>query len=72
MNGWEPVYSDGFAPAVELRRVVLENYAIPAIILNKKDSSYHFGMIELYVPSEHATRARLILDEQYGFNFSLN
>ena len=72
MNGWELVYSDGFAPAVELRRVVLENYDIPSIILNKKDSSYHFGMVELHVPSESAIHARLILDEQYGFNFRLN
>ena len=47
MNGWTVVYSDGFPPAVELRRAVLEEHGIPAVVLNKRDSSYLFGFVEL-------------------------
>ena len=49
MNGWVIVYSDGFPPAVELRRAVLEQHQIPAVVLNKRDSSYLFGFVELLV-----------------------
>lgn len=64
MKGWTVVYSDGFPPAVELRRTVLEQQRIPAVVLNKKDSSYLFGFVELYVLDEDVTRARELLDNQ--------
>lgn len=64
MKGWTVVYSDGFPPAVELRRTVLEQQRIPAVVLNKKDSSYLFGFVDLYVLDEDVTRARELLDNQ--------
>ena len=64
MKGWTVVYSDGFPPAVELRRTVLDQQRIPAVVLNKKDSSYLFGFVELYVLDEDVTRARELLDNQ--------
>lgn len=63
MNGWQVVYSDGFPPAVELRRAVLEENGIPAVILNKRDSSYLFGFVELLVQEEDADRARTVLQD---------
>lgn len=63
MNGWQVVYSDGFPPAVELRRSVLEENGIPAVILNKRDSSYLFGFVELLVQDEDADRARAVLQD---------
>jgi len=64
MNGWTVVYSDGFPPAVELRRTVLESHDIPAVVLNKRDSSYLFGLVELLVQDEDADRAMAILSDQ--------
>ena len=61
MNGWSVVYSDGFPPAVELRRAVLEQHEIPAVVLNKRDSSYLFGFVELLVQDEDFDRAKVAL-----------
>ena len=61
MNGWSVVYSDGFPPAVELRRAVLEQHDIPAVVLNKRDSSYLFGFVELRVQNEDLDRAKAVL-----------
>ena len=61
MNGWSVVYSDGFPPAVELRRAVLEQHEIPAVVLNKRDSSYLFGFVELLVQNEDFDRAKAAL-----------
>ena len=61
MNGWSVVYSDGFPPAVELGRAVLEQHEIPAVVLNKRDSSYLFGLVELLVQNEDLDRAKAAL-----------
>ena len=61
MNGWTVVYSDGFPPAVELRRAVLEEHGIPAVVLNKRDSSYLFGFVELLVQEGDTLRAESLI-----------
>lgn len=61
MNGWTVVYTDGFPPAVELRRAVLEEHGIPAVVLNKRDSSYLFGFVELLVQVEDVPRAESLI-----------
>lgn len=63
MNGWTVVYSDGFPPAVELRRVILEEHGIPAVVLNKRDSSYLFGFLELLVQEEDLEKAEALLKD---------
>lgn len=63
MNGWTVVYSDGFPPAVELRRVILEEHGIPAVVLNKRDSSYLFGFVELLVQEEDVEKAEALLKD---------
>ncbi len=61
MNGWTVVYSDGFPPAVELRRAMLDEHQIPAVVLNKRDSSYLFGFVELLVQDDDVERAKTII-----------
>ena len=61
MNGWTVVYTDGFPPAVELRRAVLEEHGISAVVLNKRDSSYLFGFVELLVQVEDVPRAESLI-----------
>lgn len=48
----------------ELKKAVLETSGIPAILVNKADSSYHFGDVELYVKRDDVIRAKRILDEE--------
>lgn len=62
MDGWTVIYSDSFPPAVELRRVILEEHHIPAVMLNKRDSSYLFGFVELRVQAKDVSRALAILE----------
>lgn len=57
MKGWVVVFSDNLAVTVELRRLVLHENGIAAIVLNKRDSSYLFGSVELWVQETDAERA---------------
>lgn len=61
MKDWSTIYVGSFLPAVELRRSVLEKHAIPAVVLNQRDSSYHFGTIELKVRLEDVKRAAALI-----------
>lgn len=46
----------------EIVKQMLEENNIPAVLMNKQDSSYHFGKLELYV-QEHNKDAALTLIE---------
>jgi hypothetical protein len=47
--------------ALEITKQMLEEHDIPAVILNKQDSSYRFGQLELYVHESKEAEARLLL-----------
>jgi hypothetical protein len=61
---WVCIASYGLAAIAELNKAVLETVGIPAIVVNKSDSSYHFGDVELFVKRDDAIRAKRILDEE--------
>lgn len=68
MTNWITVYSDSFAPAVEMRKTLLEENDIPYVVLNRQCSSYSgvgFASVEvdLNVPEEYAESASKILGE---------
>lgn len=44
-------------------RQALASHDIPAVILNKQDSSYRFGRIELYTHEMHEQAAQSIISE---------
>ncbi len=44
-----------------VKQMLVENN-IPAVVLNKQDSSYHFGLVELYVDNEHTLEATALID----------
>ena len=44
-----------------VKQMLLENQ-IPAVLLNKQDSSYLFGVIELYVDLENQLEAMALID----------
>ena len=68
MTNWITVYSDSFAPGVEMRKTLLEENDIPYVVLNRQCSSYSgvgFASVEvdLNVPEEYAESASKILGE---------
>ena len=60
---WLKVYSSDKAYQIEIAKAVLEEADILSFQVDKKDSSYAFGEIELYVSAEEEINAKLILIE---------
>lgn len=62
-KGWKKIKVYTNAIEAEIVKQMLEESGIPAIVLNKQDSSYLvFGKIELYV-NQHDEQQALILIE---------
>jgi hypothetical protein len=66
MINWITVYSDSFAPGVEMRKTLLEENEIPCVVVNGQCSSYSgvgfaSADVDLNVPEEFAERALKIL-----------
>lgn len=58
---WQLVYSAKSAIDAEMVRGMLENVGIEAVVMNKQDSSYLFGDVEVYVSKEQAEKAADII-----------
>lgn len=46
---------------IEAAKAILEDEDIPSYTINKRDSTYMFGEIELYVPAGALLRAQVLL-----------
>ena len=57
------IYSMGNPYQAELVRQMLSDHNIQAFIVNKQDSAYKFGDIELYVHRDHVIRAKKLILE---------
>jgi hypothetical protein len=57
------IYSAGTLYLAELIRQMLADHDIPSYIINKQDSFYKFGEIELYVNRDHVIRAKKLITE---------
>lgn len=63
MEGWTLVYTGVKIHEAELIKSLLENSNITSVIVNKQDSIYLIGDIELYVPVEDAFNANQIINK---------
>lgn len=54
-------YSNVFRAEI-VKQMLVEN-DIPAVVLNKQDSSYHFGRLELFVAKENEEIALKLITE---------
>ncbi len=45
----------------------LEEFEINAVIVNKKDSNYHFGTFEVYVPQDLVLKAIQCIEKEVKF-----
>lgn len=60
---WNKVYKTSNFYTAEMIRQMLIDHHIPAVILNKKDSSYQFGFIEVFTHVAHENEARSLIAE---------
>ncbi len=59
---WEPIFSSSKPYQSEIVKDLLLDEEIPAVVINKQDSSYlAFGEIEVYVHREDILKAKLIV-----------
>jgi hypothetical protein len=66
-KNWEKVFETHFQHQAEITKDLLEQQDIAAVIINKQDSSYHFGRYELYVPLKDAIIAKTIVVNEISF-----
>lgn len=69
MTNWVTIYSDSFAPGIEMRKTLLEENQIPCVVVNRQCSSYTgvgFASLEvdLKVPEEFAEKASKLLENE--------
>jgi hypothetical protein len=57
------IYSSGQPYVAELVRQMLTDNNIQSFIVNKQDSAYKFGELELYVHRDHVIRAKMLIRE---------
>jgi hypothetical protein len=60
---WLIVYTTDKLYQAELFRELLGEYNIGSFIINKQDSSYRFGNVEVYVKRENILKAKMLVKE---------
>ncbi|MFD1769260.1 putative signal transducing protein [Sphingobacterium suaedae] len=63
-NNWVKIATYTNELTSELAKVLLEQHGIVVVLLNKQDSSFKFGKIELLVQEGDAKNAQEIINEQ--------
>ncbi len=63
-ENWRKVYSSPFEHKLEIAQAVLEDEGIRSVIINKKDSFYLFGELELYVHADQVIKAKQIIKKE--------
>lgn len=66
-SNWALIYTTGHPYKIELLKGILEENEIDSVIINKQDSSYHFGELELYVKAEDVVKAKRIISANEEF-----
>ncbi len=67
MSNWQKVYVTYNSHRAQIVRDVLEAHQFPAIVLDKKDTSCHWGYYEVYVSPDHVLRAKKIIQDEIRF-----
>lgn len=62
-NEWVIVYSTSDFFQAELIKQMLLSNSIDAISMNQKDSSYHFGSINIYTKEKDMKKAKEIISK---------
>jgi hypothetical protein len=65
-ENWEVIYSTNQLYDAELVKEMMADNDIECVIMNKQDSTYRFGEIELCVPVEDVFKAKQLILEFTG------
>jgi len=60
---WVIVYTTNKIYQAELFRELLGDHEIDSFVINKQDSSYKFGNIEVYVRRNNILKAKMLVKE---------
>jgi len=60
---WAFVYSSSQLYQAELLKHILEDNQITPVIMNKQDSFYNFGSIEIYVKPSDVVKAKHLISK---------
>ena len=66
VSDWGMVYSSNQLYDVELVKALLTDNEIESVSMNKQDSAYHFGEIEIYVSTANVLKARQLIIQFKG------
>ena len=62
-KNWNKIYTtQNFFTAEMIRQMLIDNN-IPAVIMNKQDSSYRFGLIDVFIHQDHELAAKALIEE---------
>lgn len=61
-EAWTLIFSTSAVPEAEMLKGLLMDNGIEVVLINKKDSVYLFGEVEIYVQAEDALLARQLLN----------
>lgn len=65
-ENWQEVFSTSNSWQAEMAKQILEENEIPAVVINRKDSSYLFGEVVVYAEIKNAERAKQLLKDIQG------
>jgi len=57
------IFSSGQPYKAEMARQMLADHNIQSFLVNKQDSAYKFGVVELYVNRDDVIRAKKLIQE---------
>lgn len=60
-KNWVCIYSTKVSYLAEIAKDLLHENQINAVIINKQDMNYHFGVREVYVERNNAIRGKHLL-----------
>jgi hypothetical protein len=67
MSQWKVVFKSGEAYQAEIVKDVLEDHGFHPVIVNKKDSSYHFGYFEVHVETHEVLDTMQLIKNEINF-----
>ena len=62
-NNWSLIYTSNKLYEAEILKVFLDDNGIEVFVMNKQDSSYHIGDIEVYSRPEDVMKAKLLIEK---------
>ena len=63
-SNWVCIYSSNYVYKVEITQAILAEENIESVVVNKQDSNYLIGEIELHVHPDNALAAKQIINKE--------